>query len=174
MRKTSSGFTIVELLVVIVVIAILAAITVVAYNGIQVRARDSQRLQDIKSIEKALRIYLVQNGSFFSSQAAGQWDHSNMTGGFLTTLVSSGTVSKVPLDPTNTGYHQYYYYYYGAGTGGCSADKGNFAVLVAGQAESSASAFSASPGFQCSGRNWGVDATTYGTAAYVVGIFENG
>ena len=34
MKKTSSGFTIVELLIVIVVIAILAAITIVAYNGI--------------------------------------------------------------------------------------------------------------------------------------------
>ena len=38
MRQTKSGFTIVELLIVIVVIAILAAITIVAYNGIQNRA----------------------------------------------------------------------------------------------------------------------------------------
>ncbi|MDB5165339.1 MAG: Fimbrial protein, partial [Candidatus Saccharibacteria bacterium] len=35
------GFTIVELLIVIVVIGILAAITIVAYNGIQNRARVS-------------------------------------------------------------------------------------------------------------------------------------
>lgn len=37
----SKGFTIVELLIVIVVIAILAAITIVAYNGIQQRAKTS-------------------------------------------------------------------------------------------------------------------------------------
>ena len=37
-QTKSSGFTIVELLIVIVVIAILAAITIVAYNGIQDRA----------------------------------------------------------------------------------------------------------------------------------------
>ena len=37
--KNKSGFTIVELLIVIVVIGILAAITIVAYNGIQERAR---------------------------------------------------------------------------------------------------------------------------------------
>ena len=41
MKKNISGFTIVELLIVIVVIAILAAITIVAYNGIQARAKNS-------------------------------------------------------------------------------------------------------------------------------------
>ena len=49
-QKRSSAFTIVELLIVIVVIAILAAITIMAYNGIQSRARDSQRAQDIQTI----------------------------------------------------------------------------------------------------------------------------
>lgn len=37
------GFTIVELLIVIVVIALLATISIVAYNGVQGRARDSKR-----------------------------------------------------------------------------------------------------------------------------------
>ena len=41
MKSPRSGFTIVELLIVIVVIAILAAITIVAFNGIQERARAS-------------------------------------------------------------------------------------------------------------------------------------
>jgi prepilin-type N-terminal cleavage/methylation domain-containing protein len=61
MKKTTSGFTIVELLVVIVVIAILAAITIVAYNGIQARARDTQRIQDIKTIAKAHELYNIKN-----------------------------------------------------------------------------------------------------------------
>lgn len=43
MRKTY-GFTIVELLIVIVIIAILAAVTIVAYNGINQRARNSSRI----------------------------------------------------------------------------------------------------------------------------------
>ena len=34
-QRNSKGFTIVELLIVIVVIAILAALTIVAFNGIQ-------------------------------------------------------------------------------------------------------------------------------------------
>lgn len=54
MQRRSSGFTIVELLIVIVVIAILAAITVVAYNGIRERARDSERHSEVLTIRKKL------------------------------------------------------------------------------------------------------------------------
>lgn len=52
-----SGFTIVELLIVIVVIGILAAISIVAYNNVAAKARDSQRLQDVATINKALDMY---------------------------------------------------------------------------------------------------------------------
>ena len=62
MKKSTSGFTIVELLIVIVVIAILAAISVVAYTGIQQRARDSKRTNDIAQIKKALLVYDALHG----------------------------------------------------------------------------------------------------------------
>ncbi len=50
--KKDRGFTIVELLIVIVIIAILAAITIVAYNGIQNRAKLSQYQADASNIVK--------------------------------------------------------------------------------------------------------------------------
>jgi prepilin-type N-terminal cleavage/methylation domain-containing protein len=53
-KSKRAGFTIVELLIVIVVIGILAAITIVAYNGIQQRGRDSARRADVSSIKKLL------------------------------------------------------------------------------------------------------------------------
>ena len=56
------GFTIVELLIVVVVIAILAAITIVAYNGIQTRAKASAIASGISSIEKSLRVTAIENG----------------------------------------------------------------------------------------------------------------
>ena len=62
--KSKKGFTIVELLIVIVVIAILAAISIVAYNGIQQRARDSQRKSDVASITKALELYYADKGKY--------------------------------------------------------------------------------------------------------------
>ena len=58
------GFTIVELLIVIVVIAILAAITIVAYNGIQQRARNSARVSSMQSYVKLLSMYATQNGTY--------------------------------------------------------------------------------------------------------------
>jgi prepilin-type N-terminal cleavage/methylation domain-containing protein len=62
--RVHHGFTIVELLIVIVVIGILAAITLVAYGGIQERARFSSMRSDLASMNKAIRLYHAQYGSY--------------------------------------------------------------------------------------------------------------
>ena len=64
MRKTTSGFTIVELLIVIVVIAILAAISVVAYSGIQDRTRKSYLMSDSSAIKKAMEMFKADQGMY--------------------------------------------------------------------------------------------------------------
>jgi len=58
------GFTIVELLIVIVVIGILASITVVAYNGVQNRAKQAKLQSDISSVRGLIEAYAAQNGSY--------------------------------------------------------------------------------------------------------------
>lgn len=58
------GFTIVELLIVIVVIAILAAITVVAYTGVQSQAKTSQIQANLKSAYIALEAYKAEHGEY--------------------------------------------------------------------------------------------------------------
>jgi len=68
-RNNKSGFTIVELLIVIVVIAILAAISIVAYNGIQQRANNAQRIAAAQQWIKDIKAYVSTNGSYPSSQA---------------------------------------------------------------------------------------------------------
>lgn len=62
--QKQKGFTIVELLIVIVVIGILAAITIVAYNGVQQGARDAERKSDLAALSKALHRYNIDNGTF--------------------------------------------------------------------------------------------------------------
>lgn len=64
------GFTIVELLIVIVVIGILAAITIVAYNGIQQRAKATTVQADLANSAKKMALDNVNNGSYALSAAA--------------------------------------------------------------------------------------------------------
>lgn len=192
--KTSStqlnlrGFTIVELLIVIVVIAILAAITIVAFNGVQSRARDAQRMADIKTIVKALELYKSTTGTYpnaVSTANASGWEVST-TGSsptnFLAALVSSSSgVSKIPVDPTNTGdptslnpswntnEYEYYYYFYPAGQNSCDTARGAFYVLGVTRMETVAGGTSAptSPNWSCGNRNW------QGTGAWVTGSYVN-
>ena len=65
MKKTTSGFTIVELLIVIVVIGILAAISVVAYNGIKDRAQKQKIQADLSTLDRAIRAAQVNTGNTF-------------------------------------------------------------------------------------------------------------
>lgn len=59
-QQVRSGFTIVELLIIIVVIAILAAISVIAYNGIQERARTSSNQHELAQIEREITTWALQ------------------------------------------------------------------------------------------------------------------
>lgn len=58
------GFTIVELLIVIVVIGILAALVITTFTGIQQKARNTERETDIKAVHGQVEAYYAQNGKY--------------------------------------------------------------------------------------------------------------
>lgn len=108
MKKNVSrlGFTITELLIVIIVIGILAAITVVQYNGVQVRARDAQRRTDVANITKALEQYYADNGSYPIASGTGSiidsnWYTSGDTSWTTFATALTGIIDKLPTDPSN-------------------------------------------------------------------------
>ncbi|QQG50822.1 MAG: prepilin-type N-terminal cleavage/methylation domain-containing protein [Candidatus Saccharibacteria bacterium] len=92
MRKTTSGFTIVELLIVVVIIAILAAITIVAYNGIQQRAKVSALVSGLKASDKALRLYATDQG--FNTWPRDNAIISGYTNPTLQTFIAQTTTFK--------------------------------------------------------------------------------
>ena len=68
LHKKDGGFTVIELLIVIVVIGILAAIVISTYSGIQVKERNSKRQTDIVAIQTQLEAFYSQNGYYPSSK----------------------------------------------------------------------------------------------------------
>jgi prepilin-type N-terminal cleavage/methylation domain-containing protein len=90
-HKSSQGFTIVELLIVIVVIGVLAAIIIVTYSGITQRALNTNRIAGAQDAITALRLYATQNNSYppvapgIGTACIAGWDaggQCHFTGGF--------------------------------------------------------------------------------------------
>lgn len=93
------GFTIVELLIVIVVIGILAAITVVAYNGIQTRAKVAQTTSELAAINKAIMAYYAVNGSYPPTPSTG-WLGMDKTTEYIPGLTPE-YMSNLPQNPVD-------------------------------------------------------------------------
>ena len=64
LKNKQSGFTIVELLIVIVVIGILAGLVITTFNGIQQKARDTERETDIKAMHAQVEAFWAQKGYY--------------------------------------------------------------------------------------------------------------
>lgn len=80
--KQQKGFTIVELLIVIVVIGILATLVIVTFTGIQQKARNTKRQTDINAIQSHLEAYKAQNGYYPTMAHVNDstWRGTNMKG----------------------------------------------------------------------------------------------
>lgn len=108
MRKNARGFTIVELLIVIVVIAILAAISVVAYTGIQQRAAEAALVSDLTNAEKQLKNDHVLTGSFPPSLAAAN-DGNGIAASSTTTYAYTSNGTEFCLTATSDQAKRSYY-----------------------------------------------------------------
>ena len=111
-----------ELLIVIVVIGILAAIVIVAFNGVQDRAKFTQKRSDLQAINKALKLYHAEKGSYpispsptNSGTAPGTWTYQRAAtsdNNFIPGLVPE-YISKLPSvtdGPTGSGTNNTYIY----------------------------------------------------------------
>ena len=97
LKKRNRGFTIVELLIVIVVIGILALLVITTYSGIQQKARNAKRQTDVKSLQTQIEAYFSENGHYpnLTDMNDSSWLATNMKS------LDKGALSD-PSDPNNS------------------------------------------------------------------------
>jgi prepilin-type N-terminal cleavage/methylation domain-containing protein len=98
-KDDGSGFTIVELLVVIVVIGILAAITIVSYTGVTAKANTATNKSNAESVMKSADAYFAENGSYPTQAQLTAYTTVKVPGNFTITNAAAGS--------TNPGYITY-------------------------------------------------------------------
>lgn len=82
LKSKQEGFTIVELLIVIIVIGILAGLVITTFTGIQQKTRNTERQTDIKAIHGQVEAYYAQEGKYptLDNLNSDTWRASNMKG----------------------------------------------------------------------------------------------
>jgi prepilin-type N-terminal cleavage/methylation domain-containing protein len=103
MKKSSpKGFTLIEILIVVAIIAILASVVLVGLGPTQQKGRDARRLSDLRETQNALELYYNAEGHY---PDAPSWDllSSDITNAGI------GISQPLPSDPTDSGSYVYSY-----------------------------------------------------------------
>ena len=96
MKKKNSGFTLMELLIVIAILGILATIGLGSFRSAQIKGRDAQRKSDLTQIQKALEMYYNDYSGYPETLPAG--------GGSWLDAKGTLYMKEVPKDPKDFDY----------------------------------------------------------------------
>ncbi len=123
-RRNQLGFTLIELVMVIGVIALISSISMFALIKARIKARNARRATDLTQLQKSLELYYSTNGYYPNGGAVANanqaYDISN-----LTTFLVPSTISKIPYDPSYPSSSLNNYQYMWGGTTGT-----NYSVLI--------------------------------------------
>lgn len=103
--RSQKGFTLIEIMVVVVILGILAAIVVPKLLDRPEQARRTKAISDIKGLEQSLGLYKLDNGMFPSTEQGLQaLVLKPETGNIPSRYPDGGYIKKVPTDPWNSPY----------------------------------------------------------------------
>lgn len=111
MNKVSlkRGFTLVEILIVVAIIAVLASAALVGLGPVQKSGRDARRISDLRQVQNGLELYYAKCGFYPGGVNSGTncTDSTPVTDWASMSASITGTiqgVTKIPQDPRGTGY----------------------------------------------------------------------
>lgn len=116
-RKKQKGFTLIEVLIVLAIIAMFISVALTALATARSKGRDAKRKADMVQMQTALELYFNTYDTYPST--SGNWWGVSVSGGGHDVTGSNGYIpdlapdfiSKLPVDPTNnsTGFSGYLY-----------------------------------------------------------------
>jgi len=92
MKKFRKGFTLIEMLIVITIIALLASLILVGMGGARAKTRDARRIADLHNVMNALELYYARYSRYPQNISAWSELDSELTGAGI-------GVSRIPYDP---------------------------------------------------------------------------
>lgn len=98
-KKSQRGFTLIEILIVVAIIAILASVVLVGLGPTQAQGRDARRISDLREVQTGLELYYNKNGVY---PTASTWAD-------MTAALTQGNigVSQIPVDPSGNQKYSY-------------------------------------------------------------------
>jgi len=104
-KINKNGFTIIELIVVVAIIAVLASIVIFNVNGYINKAKDAKRVGDLKQIQKALELYKMDHGGYPNTGGPPNWRSECAAWGSLAPNdvipgITSSYLGSFPSDPS--------------------------------------------------------------------------
>lgn len=104
--KTVRGFTLIEVLIVVAIIAVLASSVLVGFGPAQRQGRDTRRIQDLRQVQNALGLYYAKCGYYPGAAQAGSgctaFSSISTWASLTATLTGSNIGTKqIPNDPTS-------------------------------------------------------------------------
>ena len=162
-----SGFTLIELVVVLLIVGILIGIVAPRVQGQSSRARDTRRVQDLRVWVDAIEQYKLDTGDYPNhGTLIGGWDRTS-DGEFIPELLDQGYVRSALTDPLEDSSHYFVYRRFAPGTYGCVGPE-NYYVIAILNFETDSARDDFQTNFRCTGYDFAAayDYATGGGASY--------